>query len=61
MKRKKLKKKIESLSDRIKEHKDKIAAERQISFPDEGCIAHWEKEIAVFKKEIDKTLRKLEG
>ena len=39
-------------------HKRKIEAERQKSFPDEGCIAHWEKEIINFRKQIEKAMKK---
>ena len=53
MKRKKLLKKIESLKAMIEEHKRKIEIERQKSFPDEGCIAHWEKELLNFKSQIE--------
>jgi hypothetical protein len=42
-------------------HKEKIEAERQKSFPDEGSTAHWEKEIMVFEKQIEKTEKKLKG
>jgi len=61
LKRKRLQKKIESLREQIKNHKEKIEAEKQKSFPNEGLIAHWEKEIMSFKKQIEKSLTKLEG
>jgi len=60
MKRKKLRKKIESLRKQIKEHEEKIEAERKKSFPHEGCIAHWEREIMTFEKQIEKAMKKLE-
>jgi len=60
MKRKRLKKKIESLRERITEHKEKIEAERLKSFSDEGCIAHWEKEIKAFEDQVQKTMGRLE-
>ncbi|MBI4823121.1 MAG: hypothetical protein HY805_02680 [Nitrospirae bacterium] len=61
MKGKRLRRKIESLKRQIEEHKVKIKEERQISFPDEGCIAHWGKEIAAFENQIKKAMQKLEG
>lgn len=61
MKKNKLQKKIESLKRQIIEHKEKIETERQKSFPNEGCIAHWEKEIIAFEKQIEKAIKKLEG
>ncbi len=60
MKRKRIRKKIESLKDMIEEHKRKIEAERQASFPDKGLIAHWEKEITNFRNQIEKTMKKEE-
>ena len=61
MKRKKLQKKIESLREQIIEHKEKNEVERQKSFPNEGCINHWEKEIRAFENQIEKAMKKLEG
>jgi len=61
MKKNKLRRKIESLRRQIIEHKEKIETERQKSFPNEGCIAHWEKEIRVFEKQIEKAMKKLEA
>jgi uncharacterized coiled-coil DUF342 family protein len=61
MKKDKLRKKIESLRRQIMEHIEKIETERQKSFPNEGCIAHWEKEILAFEKQIEKAVKKLEG
>ena len=61
MKRNKIRKKIDSLNIMVKEHNRKIETERQKSFPDEGCIKHWEKEMIAFKNQIEKALRKMEG
>ena len=61
MKKKKLQKKIESLRGQIEEHKEKIKMEKQKSFPNEGCIIHWEKEITAFERQIEKAVRRLEG
>jgi len=60
VKKKRLRKKIESLMEQIEKHKEKIETERQKSFPHEGCIAHWEKEIMTFKRQIEKASKKLE-
>ena len=60
MKRKKLQKKIESLKEQIEGHREKIKVERQKSFPNEGCISHWEKEIIAFEKQIENVIKKLE-
>jgi len=46
--------------EQIGKHKEKIETERQKSFPHEGCITHWEKEIITFKKQIEKASKKLE-
>jgi len=61
MKKKKLQKKIESLRQQLDEHKEKIRFEKQKSFPNEGCITHWEKEITTFERQIEKAVRRLEG
>lgn len=61
LKKKKLQKKIESLREQIDEHKGKIRSEKQKSFPSEGCINHWEKEITAFERQIEKAVRRVEG
>ncbi|MBI4849715.1 MAG: hypothetical protein HY808_14290 [Nitrospirae bacterium] len=61
MKRNKLRKKIESLRKQVKEHEDKVQAEKQKSFPNDGCVAHWQKEITAFENQIEKAMKKLEG
>jgi len=58
VKRKRIQKKIESLNAMIHEHERRIGAEKQKSFPDEGCIRHWEKEIVSFRAQIEKVTRK---
>ncbi len=60
MRKNKLRKKIESLKRQIEEHIEKIKAEKQKSFPDKGCVVHWEKEIAAFENQIGKAIKKLE-
>ena len=47
-----LKRRIQSLLDRMLEHEAKIAEEKQKANPDEGLIHHWEPEIAAFRKSI---------
>ena len=61
MKKKKLQKKIESLREQIDEHKEKIRSEKQKSFPSEGCISHWEKEITAFERQIERAVSRMEG
>lgn len=43
----------------IDEHERKIEEEKHKSFPDEGCIAHWERQIVNFKNQIKKAVGKL--
>ncbi|MEH2060787.1 MAG: hypothetical protein V7K50_00705 [Nostoc sp.] len=50
---------IESLAKRITEHQEKIRLELEKSFPDEGLIKHWEKEIRAFGKAIQQARKKL--
>jgi len=61
MRKNKLRKKIKSLKEQIMKHNEKIRVERQKFFPNEGCIAHWEKEIMAFEKQIEKAVKKLGG
>lgn len=44
-KNKRIRKGIESLEQRIREHENKIAIEGERYNPDYGLIAHWKKEI----------------
>jgi peptidoglycan hydrolase CwlO-like protein len=53
--------KIEGLEKRIREHQEKIRREREKGNPDEGLIAHWEKEIRAFKEGIRRAKRRLGG
>ncbi|MEH2120640.1 hypothetical protein [Nostoc sp.] len=50
---------IESLTLRITEHQEKIRLESEKSFPDEGLIKHWEKEIRAFDKAIQQARKRL--
>ncbi len=52
-------KQIESLNRKINEHEEKIKRERQKSYPDEGRIKHWEREIQAFKNAIEKAQKRL--
>ncbi|MEH2394382.1 MAG: hypothetical protein V7K21_22900 [Nostoc sp.] len=53
------KKAIESSTLRITEHQEKIKLESEKSFPDEGLIKHWEKEIRAFDKAIQQVRKRL--
>ena len=48
-----------SLEARIKEHREKIARERQKATPDMGLIRHWEREIAAFQEGIQSAQKRL--
>ncbi|PHM08598.1 hypothetical protein CK516_19840 [Nostoc sp. 'Peltigera malacea cyanobiont' DB3992] len=50
---------IESLAQRITEHQEKIRLKSEKSFPDEGLIKHWEKEIYAFDKAIQQGRKRL--
>lgn len=53
------KKAIDSLTQRIAEHQEKIKLELEKDFPDEGLIKHWNKEISAFDKSIQQALKRL--
>jgi len=53
--------KIESLEERIREHQEKIQREREKDKPDEGLIAHWEEEIRAFQEAIRRAKKRLGG
>ncbi|BAZ31509.1 hypothetical protein NIES4074_39820 [Cylindrospermum sp. NIES-4074] len=53
------KKAIDSLTQRITEHQEKIKLELEKDFPDEGLIKHWNKEISAFDKSIQQALKRL--
>ena len=50
---------IRSLTDRILEHREKIALELRRETPDRGLIRHWEKEIRAFEKGIQQANKRL--
>jgi hypothetical protein len=50
---------IRSLTQRISEHQAKIQLELQKEYPDQGLVAHWEKEIRAFKKGIRQAQKRL--
>lgn len=53
------KKTVRSLTHRIAEHREKIRLEYEKDYPDEGLIAHWEKEIHAFEKGIQQAQKRL--
>ncbi len=53
------KKAIRTLTQRIAEHQAKIMLEYQKTFPDEGLIEHWPKEIRAFEKGIEPARKRL--
>ncbi|MBD2464159.1 hypothetical protein H6G89_24460 [Oscillatoria sp. FACHB-1407] len=53
------KKAIRSLTQRVAEHQEKIRLEYDKENPDEGLIAHWEKEIRAFEKGIQQAQKRL--
>ncbi|MBI4824067.1 MAG: hypothetical protein HY805_07565 [Nitrospirae bacterium] len=52
-------KQIESLRGKVAEHEAKINEERHKSYPDEGRIKYWEKEIWAFKDALEKAEKRL--
>jgi chromosome segregation ATPase len=54
-----LKKRIESLEERIREHRAKISSERRKAHPDDGLIRFWEREISNYSDEIERKYRRL--
>lgn len=57
--KKRLRKGIRSLRDRIREHEDKIAQEKSKPNPDLGLIGKWEREIDAFENGIARRERRL--
>jgi len=55
-----LKKRVQSLTMRIEEHRFKIENEKSKQSPDYGLIQHWRVEIAAFQKSIDRATKRLE-
>lgn len=51
--------KSDSLGERIAEHEAKIRREREKDRPDEGLIAHWEREIRAFREGMRKAQKRL--
>jgi len=54
-----LKKRINSLINRMREHKLKIKRERARPHPDIFLINHWEAEIKAFQKSIETARKRL--
>jgi hypothetical protein len=56
-----LKRRIESLHQRIFEHEIKIGIELHTLSPDLGLIDHWKSEIKAFKSSISRAQKRLKG
>ena len=61
MSKRRYRRKIESLEERIREHQEKIQREKEKDKPDEGLIAYWEREIRSFQKAIRRAKKRLGG
>jgi len=59
--KKRLRRKVSALERRIREHEEKIAAEKLRADPDQGLISHWETEIKAFRKSLKKAKERLGG
>ncbi len=59
MGRRALKKRIDSLLKRVKEHKLKIQTEEAKEVADYGLIRHWEAEMEAFQISIQKAKKRL--
>jgi len=56
--RRRYQKKIDSLASQVRDHREKIEAEKARLQPDEGLIAHWEREVRAFESAIKRILRR---
>jgi hypothetical protein len=54
-----IRRRIESLVARQRDHEAKIEHEKNKLAPDYGLIRHWEAEIEAFQKSIDRALKRL--
>jgi hypothetical protein len=54
-----LKRRIESLRQRIAEHKEKIAFEEKQLLPDVGLLHHWKVEIRAFNVSLQRAIKRL--
>jgi hypothetical protein len=59
MRKRRHRRKIQSLEARIREHREKIAQEQQKEMPDEGLVHHWEREISAFQEGIRRAHRRM--
>jgi predicted nucleic acid-binding Zn-ribbon protein len=59
MGKRRFRRKKASLEARIREHREKIAQERQKVSPDVGLIRHWEREIEAFQTGIQSAQKRL--
>jgi len=53
------KKAIQSLTQQIAEHRQKIQLELEKTTPDDGLIAHWTKEILAFERGTQQAQKRL--
>ncbi|QTA87866.1 hypothetical protein [Desulfonema magnum] len=61
MGKKAIRKRIESLLKRVREHELKIQNEKMKEPPDYGLIHHWEAEIAAFRVSIGRAEKRLKS
>ncbi len=54
MSHRRLKKRIQSLEHQMRIHEEKIREEKNKPIPDEGLITYWQREIEVFKNNIER-------
>ena len=54
-----LKKRIQSLLNRVKEHKMKVRIEQSKKKPDDGLVRYWQAEIDAFEISIEKAQKRL--
>lgn len=59
MGKKKIRKRIRSLEERIREHEAKIIAERRRFRPNDDVLRHWEAEIHTFHDIISRARKRL--
>ena len=59
MGKKNSRKTIQSLTQRIIEHQQKIRIELEKTTPNDGLISHWEKEIRAFERGIQQAQKRL--
>jgi len=60
-KNKRIRKRIDSLEGRIRQHEQKIEEEKKRVIPDAGLINHWEIEIKGWQEQIERKHKRLPG